>query len=108
MKHLFLAVCLLLCSGALTAQTLNIIPTPQHTEVGQGHFTFNANTRLAYKHKEAKEVAQYFAQKIQRTAGFPLRKGKMGAAVIITLEMDSSIICREAYQLTITSDRVVA
>ena len=108
MKHLFLAVCLLLCSGALTAQTLNIIPTPQHTEVGQGHFTFNANTRLAYKHKEAKEVAQYFAQKIQRTAGFPLRKGKMGAAGTITLEMDASIKGREAYQLTITSDRVVA
>lgn len=106
-KTLLIALCFCCMAAFLPAQTLNIIPTPRQTVLGHGHFTLHADTRIAYKGKGAKEVAEFFAGKVRRTAGFPLRKGKLNATGTITFRIDPSVEGREAYHLSIASQGVV-
>lgn len=94
--------------GNLSAQTINVIPTPQKMDVSTGTFLLTAQTKIASKGKEAEETARYFREKVARVTGFPFEKGKAGRAGTVTFEIDKSVKGAEAYTLEVSGDKVTA
>ena len=65
MKRFFflLALCL---SGIMSyAGDINIIPRPQELIEGEGFFTFTAQTQIGWNSPEARQVAEFFAEKLK-------------------------------------------
>ena len=58
------------------AKDINIVPMPQHVEVGSGSFTLTAGTKIFAKGEGATEVANMFVEKIRKSSGFSLQQGK--------------------------------
>ena len=108
MKKWMIAACCLLLTVTAAAQPLNIVPTPKEVTQGQGTFSLNTDTRLAWKGKGAEEVALFFAEKVRTSTGFPLKKGKAGASGSICFELTPAIKGREAYRLEVTPTGVQA
>lgn len=103
----------LLLFGALTAHAqtaeINIIPTPAQLTVQAGSFRFDpATTKVAAKNAQAKEVMQFFCNKIQTATGHTPSKGKLQGKGTISFIIDSAIKGAEAYRLDVTADRIVA
>ena len=107
-KKIVIAALALFSTFTMRAQDINIIPTPVEMHVGKGNFTLDANTYLVYKGKEVKEVAEFFAEKVRRTTGFPLKKGKLGKTKNIVFQLDTIIKGKEEYMLEVTPEIVVA
>ncbi len=92
----------------MSAEGIHVIPTPQQLEVGNGKFLLTAQTKIAYRGKEAKEIAEYFKEKVSRATGYTFEKGRAGREATITFEMDGAVKGAEAYTLEVTADRVIA
>lgn len=112
MKKIILSA-LLFCGliGANAQQTsnLHIIPIPAQMNVTDGTFTFNAHkTKVAWKGKDAKSVADFFLQKIQQATGVTPGKGKATGTGTITFMTDASVKGREAYTLEVTPQHIIS
>lgn len=107
-KKILFAIMALLSSFTMRAHEINIIPTPVEMKVTEGSFTLDANTRLAYKGKGAKDVANFFAEKVRRSAGFSLKRGKVAKAQTISFVLDKNVKGAEAYTLEVTPTNVIA
>lgn len=110
-KHFIAALAISI--GAFTpynmiANDINIIPTPKEMTEGSGVFKIDANTRIAFKGKEAEKIAKHFSEKLEKAARIGLKKGKAGNAATISFVIDKKIKGAEAYHLDITSDKVIA
>lgn len=97
-----------LFASAQTAES-NIIPRPQNIEMTGHTFRFNANTKVAYKGKEARAVADYLSKKFAAATSlkYPITK-KAGTAGTISLLIDPSVKGSEAYTLEVTPEQITA
>ena len=77
MKKTLLAL-LMLPLMQLQAQSVNIIPQPAKMEVGQGHFTIDANTKIIVSGAGMEKSARFLNDYLQKFYGFNLKviKGK--------------------------------
>ena len=113
MKRNILSVALVAFSFALfgsvaMAEDINVIPTPQEMVQGEGHFSLTSATLVAYKGKEAKDIATQFGEKVARATGFSLKNGKAAAAGTVSFILDKTVSGAEAYTLEVTPEKVVA
>lgn len=110
MKKQILAALVLIASTIplLNAHEINIIPTPKEMTVGNGTFKFSPKTRIAVKGKEAHEAADFFIEKIQKSTGSKLIKGKTQKDDCITFTIDKSIHGKESYKLEVTEHIIIA
>ena len=108
-KKTILAAALLLCgtSGAMLAQSVNIVPTPKQMTTGQGTFRIDASTPIAVKGKGAQEAADFFAEKLRRSVGWTLPQGKAGKEGTISFIINKEVKGTEAYRLKVTPTQVV-
>lgn len=102
------AIALVALACPSSAAEINIIPTPASVEMGKGSFLLSSSTSLAAKGADAKEVLAYFEEKVSKATGFSFKKGKAEASGTISFVIDSTIEGREAYTLTVTTDKIVA
>ncbi len=83
---------------------INIIPWPQHIEVKQGKFALSNGMAIGCNTPEAKAVAEFFAEKINRSTGYNIKAGSKGQ---IELLIDSTATDNdEGYNLDITPQGV--
>ena len=92
----------------LSAQEINIIPTPKQMTVGQGEFKLSSATLIATQGKGAEEVANFFADKVQHSTTLRFKKGKVNQSGTISFIIDKNVKGKEAYRLTVSADKVVA
>ncbi|HUX96206.1 MAG TPA: beta-N-acetylhexosaminidase [Bacteroidales bacterium] len=106
-KNVFsLIVVLALCFVRAESQDCNIIPYPQHVEIGDGEFSFNSSTTIIAT-DELSASAKLFADEVKDMLGMDLKvisKGKMQGNIILISEKKSSQ--PEAYELKITSQNI--
>ena len=95
-------------SSWISAQEINIIPTPKEITKEQGEFKLSSQTLLASKGKGADEVANFFAQKIHQSTTISLKTGKINKAGTISFILDKKVKGKEAYRLEVTNDKIVA
>ncbi len=85
MKKTLLAL-LMLPLMQLHAQSVNIIPQPAKLEVGQGHFTIDANTKIVVSSSRMEKSARFLNDYLQKFYGFNLKLVKGNAASGIVLK----------------------
>ncbi len=116
MKHKrVLILAALLCSAAVHAQQLKLIPYPKQVELGPGKVTVTSATRIALTAKHAKAdriAAEMLAEEIERTSG---RKPTIGAAAPGTIQLtrlepksgDDPLFKDEGYTIEVKGGRIV-
>jgi len=84
MKKTLLAL-LMLPLMQLQAQSVNIIPQPAKMEVGQGHFTIDANTKIIVIGAGMEKSARFLNDYLQKFYGFNLKviKGKAASGIVL-------------------------
>lgn len=84
MKKTLLAL-LMLPLMQLQAQSVNIIPQPAKMEVGQGHFTIDANTKIIVSGAGMEKSARFLNDYLQKFYGFNLKviKGKAASGIVL-------------------------
>lgn len=84
MKKTLLAL-LMLPLMQLHAQSVNIIPQPAKMEVGQGHFTIDANTKIIVSGAGMEKSARFLNDYLQKFYGFNLKviKGKAASGIVL-------------------------
>ena len=92
----------------VSAQDIQIIPTPQEVVNLQGEFKLTSSTLIASKGKGAEEIANFFAEKIYKSTTLKLKKGKANKPGTISFILDKKIKGKEAYSLEVTSDQILA
>ena len=109
-KRTIFAALLMAFGGStwISAQEINIIPTPKEITKGQGEFKLSSATLIATKGKGAEEVAKFFTNKIHQSTTISLEKGKVNKAGTISFILDKKVKGKEAYQLDVTAEQIVA
>jgi hexosaminidase len=87
---------------------INIIPQPQSLTVNEGVFTLDNTTTFYAATPEVKQVAQFFAAKINASTGFPATvNGEVTEKNVISLQLDASTdVNDEGYTLDVTPEHV--
>jgi len=86
---------------------LNIIPQPQEATLLKGTFVLNRDTRICFLGQRAKLVAEFYADKLRRSTGYPFKIEQQESKGTISLQIDPSINAHpEGYSLVITSKGV--
>lgn len=119
MKKIFATVCagmalsfLASCGGAPTQempynQGINIIPAPASLVQNEGFFKLNKNTTIFASTPEAKTVAAFFADKMNRATGYAVSVADQEAANGINLVIDEKLdVNNEGYTLDVTTQQV--
>ena len=96
------------CSSWISAQEINIVPTPKEMTKGQGEFKISSATLIASKGKGADDVAQFFADKVHKSTTITFKKGKVNKEGTISFILDKKVKGKEAYQLEVNAHQVVA
>ena len=89
------------------AKDINIVPMPQHVEVGSGSFTLTAGTKIFAKGEGATEVANMFVEKIRKSSGFSLQQGKKAGKGTVAFVINAKIKGNEAYKLSVSKDAIL-
>lgn len=95
-------------AGARTMDegNINIIPMPQQMVLRKGSFRLTDGMTIGAQTPEAKKVARYFADKMQRSTGLRMKVAARGK---IMLRLQSKAAANpESYQLSVTGNRVEA
>ena len=98
------------------AGDINIIPRPQEVIEGEGSFTFTTQTQIGWNGIEAKQVAEFFAEKLKTATGrsfnvVKLKKNpekQLSQASYVSFTIDPSIEGEEAYRLVVTPIQIQA
>ncbi len=104
------ALAVLLSTTLATAQEynkgINIIPIPlQLKETQQAPFNLTLDTTISASGEQAEVIAQFFAEKLRASTGFPLKVMPKDGA--ISLSIDESLDSKpEGYKLSVTSKSV--
>ena len=110
-RHTILTLCMGMATLALNAQAdhLNLIPRPLQVQTSDGAFPLTSSTTLAYKGKEAKDVARFLARKLKASTGVDFTvTQKAGRAGTVSFIIDPKVKGSEAYELHVTPDGIEA
>lgn len=106
--RIILSAMLLLLLGTMVQAQPSLVPKPMEAEWGQGKFTIQAKTTIAYSDDALKPAADYLASSLKRLTGVQLStvKGRKGD---ILLMLDKKAVKAEGgYQLTVNKRRITA
>ncbi|MDN3584840.1 beta-N-acetylhexosaminidase [Mucilaginibacter flavus] len=106
MKFRFLAV-LLLFSGYLKAQNLNIIPQPRSVVNGTGQFNFNNHATVGVSDTSLSSLAVYFQKEILKAKGLSVAVVNSDSVSVIKLQLVKAQQINGAYSLKIAPDRII-
>ncbi|WP_184549178.1 beta-N-acetylhexosaminidase [Mucilaginibacter sp. FT3.2] len=106
MKFKFLAA-LLLFSGYLKAQNLNIIPQPRSVVNGTGTFSFNSRVSIGVSDTSLTPLAIYFQKEIAKANGLVINVNNTDTASSIKLILSNTPQTTGAYILKIAPDRII-
>lgn len=86
---------------------INILPVPAQIDLQQGVYTLTSSTLLSANNAEAEAIAQFFAQRINRSTGFSLAVKQGEQADGIQLHINPALdMHEEGYHLTVTPTHV--
>ena len=106
-KTILCTLLFLLC-GALTQAQPSLVPKPNQVTWGQGQFTIQAQTTIAYADPKLKPAADYLAASLQRLTGVSLSVVK-GSKGNILLQLDRKAVKTEGgYNLAVESGHITA
>ena len=83
---------------------VNVIPAPASLTVGNGEFSLKESTKIGAAAPEAKKVAEYFVEKMERSTGYDLDvedSGDIRLTLDPQMEMNS-----EGYRLEVGENGV--
>lgn len=87
-------------------QGINLIPVPEKLVEKEGLFELDKQTQLVISHDSLTQVADFYAEKMRSSTGFPMTVGTQDGKKNITLKIDSSIANKEAYRLVVSPEKV--
>jgi hexosaminidase len=105
MKFRFLAA-LLIFSGSLKAQNLNIIPQPKSVVNGSGTFSFNNHATIGVSDTSLLQPAIYFKQEVAKAKGLTIAVANSDTLGVIKLILSKTPQTTGAYTLKIAPDSI--
>jgi hexosaminidase len=107
MKKTLLAL-LMLPLVQLYAQTVNIIPQPVKMEIGQGHFSINASTKIVLVSQGMEKSARFLNDYLQKFYGFklPVSNGSANTKGVVLKKTALPDPTDGAYTMNITANGV--
>ena len=109
--------CLAACASApqvppdADATPLSLIPMPAQVQRADGHFTLDASVALLAQGEGAAEVAQGFAERLERARGIALQASSGAAqtgarAIVFALDAAMPTASDEGYELVVDASRI--
>jgi len=105
MKFKLLAA-LLLFSGYIQAQNLNIIPQPKLVNSKAGQFSFNNHSTIGVNDTSLTSLAVYFQKEVSKAKGFTLAVADNQAKAAIDLVLTNTSQQTGSYNLIITPEHI--
>lgn len=100
--------CMSLTAVQAQSQQCPIIPRPQQVTYADGVFSLSAATTYRYSGgKEAREVAEYFTNRLQADMGLTIKKGGSKTSEVL-FAIDKTVEGEESYRLYISTTRIEA
>ena len=107
MKVKILLSLVVLFTGIVSADTINIIPKPTDMQVKSGSFKLTDETEVLYD-KDSQSAAEQLADYLRPATGYKLQTGMIRRSALncIMLHLDPAIKSEEGYVLSVMSGRV--